>query len=306
MNLGNTQQTTNMVYRIMQYIQPWEIDDLDRQIDQHIKSSYYIGSNCEVIFDITMNLELVDWGSSGLSREFFVNKFKYLQNKLNQYYKTEFDTDSNIGGCTDKRRSSKHKQQDFIIWLDSDLYFSYLTLPYLILASQQISDACFILTPEIIKYWDSSWDCITHDKFLTEPSNHRDYFDLYSLDNLVKDNNINLRKNHGIKFGGGWFNLFKNTLFAEIPLVYELGSYAPDDTYISLCGQHSIPQYILSGVVVSEIGSRFLVDKNYIKCLLDVKIQDKQKITDGELYKLVDQFYQAKNNENKFHHTITE
>ena len=31
-----------MIYRIVEYIQPWEIDDLERQINQMILSTYQI------------------------------------------------------------------------------------------------------------------------------------------------------------------------------------------------------------------------------------------------------------------------
>jgi len=279
------------IFRIVQYIQPWEIDDLDRQIDQHIKSSYYIENNNKIIFDVTMNINIIDWDGSKISLEYFLNKFKYIETKLKQYFTTEFDLDSTIKGCTDKRRQSQFKIQDFIIWLDSDLYFSYLTLPFLIQASRQINDSDFILSPEIIKYWDSSWDVITHHKFLNESYNHRDYFDLYNIDNLVNNNDISIRKNNTIKFGGGWFTLIKSTVFNKIPLVDELGSYAPDDTYLSLCGDQIIPQYILEGVVVSEIGKRFSENKDYLKPQLKIKIQDKQKISDNELYQLVNKFY---------------
>lgn len=279
-----------MIYRIVQYIQPWEIDDLDRQTDQHIRSSYYIENDNEIIFDITMNVDVVDWDKSKIPMSYFIDKFKYVETKLKQYFSVEFDLDKNIKGCTDKRRQSQSKIQDFVIWLDSDLYFPHLTLPFLIQASKQIDEDNFILSPEIIKYWDHSWDCLTHYKFLNEPHNHRDYFDLYSVDSLTSDNTISIRKNNTIKFGGGWFNLIKSTVFDKIPLSEELGSYAPDDTYLSLCGKDIIPQYILEGVIVSEIGKRFLENKNYIKPLLEVKIQDKQKISDQQLYELVKKF----------------
>lgn len=278
-------------FRIVQYIQPWEIDDLTRQIEQHIKSSYFIPNNSEVIFDITMNIDVVDWDNSKIPSQYFIEKFKYLETQLKQYFKVEFDLDKDIKGCTDKRRQAQYKNQDFIIWLDSDIYFSHLTLPYLISSTEHITEDTFILSPEIIKYWDNSWDCIVHDKFLNEPYNHRDYFDLYEFDTLVTNNEIILRKNHTIKFGGGWFNLIKSTVFHQIPLIDELGPYAPDDTYLSLCGASTIPQYILGGVVVSEIGKRFLENKDYIKPLLKIKIQDKQKITDSELYQLVYKFH---------------
>lgn len=277
-------------FRIVQYIQPWEIDDLARQIEQHIKSSYYIPKNNKVIFDITMNMDVVNWDNSKIPYQYFTDKFLYLKTQLKQYFNVEFDLDENVKGCTDKRRQAQHKTQDYIIWLDSDIYFSYMTLPYLISSTEFIKEDNFILSPEIIKYWDNSWDCITHNKFLHEPFNHRDYFDLYAFDNLVVNNEISLRKNNIIKFGGGWFNLIKSTVFDIIPVINELGPYGPDDTYLSLCGKNIIPQYILGGVVVSEIGKILLENKNYIKPQLDIKIQDKQKITDQELYFLLQKF----------------
>lgn len=278
-------------FRITQYIQPWEIDDLTRQIEQHIKSFYYIPKNNEVIFDITMNMNVVNWNNSKIPYQYFIDKFTYLETQLKQYFTVEFDLDENIKGCTDKRRQAQYKIQDYIIWLDSDIYFSHLTLPYLISSTEHIQEDTFILSPEIIKYWDNSWDCIVHDKFLKEPHNHRDYFDLYVFDSLVTNNEISLRKNNTIKFGGGWFNLIKSTVFDKIPLIDELGSYAPDDTYLSICGKQIIPQYVLGGVVVSEIGKRLLENKDYIKPLLDIKIQDKQKISDNELYQLINKFH---------------
>lgn len=279
-----------MVYRIVQYIQPWEIDDLDRQADQLIRSSYYI--DADIIVDVTMNLEVVDWEESKLPASYFTDKFRYIETKLKEYYQTNFDLDSTIRGCTDKRRQAAGKEQDFIIWLDSDLYFPHQLLPLLILASKEITEEDYILSPEIIKYWDHSWDCITNEAFLDQPHNHRDYFDLYSVDHFASQQEASVRKNNQIKFGGGWFNMIKSSIFNKVELVEELGSYAPDDTYLSYCGMKlGIPQYILTGVVVSEVGKRFLTGKDYIKSQLSVKIQDKQKITDQQLNNLISEFY---------------
>lgn len=280
-----------MIYRITQYIQPWEIDDLERQVDQLIKGSYYVTNNHTVILDVTMNLSMVDWIFSKLPKEYFINKFNYIKSKSEFYFKTEFDMDDSILGCTDKRRSIQFKEQDYVIWLDSDVFFPFMLLPYLIIASESITQEC-IISPEIIRYWDNSWDCLTAEKFLSEPHNQRDYFDLYSLDQ-ISSNEIKLKLNEcGVKFGGGWFNMFSDSIFKKIPLVNELGSYSPDDTYITICSRKfNIPQYLLSGLVVSEIGNKFLKNKNYIKPLLDVKIVDKKKISEEEFERLIHKFY---------------
>lgn len=280
-----------MTFRITQYIQPWEIDDFERQIDQLIKGSYYIPANHSVILDVTMNVSIVNWEKSKLPMTYFLDKFNYIKSKASFYFKTEFDTDELIAGCTDKRRSVQHKIQDYVIWLDSDVFFPVMLLPYLIISADSINKEC-IISPEIIRYWDASWDCITAKQFLNEPHNQRDSFDLYSLDN-ISSTELDLKLNDcGVKFGGGWFNMFSDSIFKKIPLVNELGSYSPDDTYISICSRkYAIPQYILSGLIVSEIGNKFLKNKNYIKPLLDIKIVDKSKISDDEFNILIRKFY---------------
>lgn len=281
--------------RIVQYIQPWEIDDCERQIDQLIKSSYYCENPKHITLDITMNLQIINWDTSKLPKSYFEDKFNYLRTKASIHFNTEFDTDINIGGAADKRRSCAEKQQDYTIWLDSDIFFAVQTLPFLQQAVTQISEDMFILTPEIIKYWDSSWDCITNSSYLSQPYNHRDFFDLYSLDNVVSNNNVSVNHLETIKFGAGWFTLMNDALIKRIKLPIELGSYGPDDTYIMICSQMlNIPQYVLRGVVVSENGKLYLENKDYIKPLLDVRISDKQKISDLDFEQLIRKFYEER------------
>ena len=61
-----------MVYRIVQYIQPWEIDDLERQVNQLIGASYSLGGET-LILDCTLNLSnsLIDWQLSKLPKQYF-------------------------------------------------------------------------------------------------------------------------------------------------------------------------------------------------------------------------------------------
>jgi hypothetical protein len=283
-----------MTYRILQYIQPWEIDDLERQINVMILGSYYIKNPKDVIWKVVMNTEVADWEKSKIGESYFVEKFEYLSSIVSKYFTSEFSIDNQVKGCTDLRRSAVHTEQDYVIWLDSDLFFSYLTLPYLINASESIPDKVYMISPEIIKYWDNSWDIIVHNKFLNEPYNHRDYFDLHSLNKIVTENEFSLDKNYNIKFGGGWFNLFSNDMVKSLPIPEEIGAYGPDDTYYSLCGvRKRMPQYILRGVVVSEIGNSFLEKKGYLKNQMVSKIADKAKISDQEFHNIIKRFYES-------------
>lgn len=284
-----------MKYRIIQYIQPWEIDDFERQVHLMILSSFHIDSSDEVIWDVTLNIsdDIIDWEESSISKDYIINKFNYLNNLVKQYYTAEFDMDVSIQGCTDKRRSCQSKNHDFVIWLDSDVYFSNLTLPYLIESSKQIQDDCFMVSPQIIKYWDSSWDCIVNEQFLSYPTNHRDFFDLYSIDQFVQNSNIKLKQNQFMKFGGGWFNLFKKNMFELVPLPEELGSYASDDTYTMICSaKYNIKQYLIDGLIVSEIGNRYLNGKQYLKECFYIKIKDRNRISETRFNELVNNFYE--------------
>ena len=285
-----------MKYRIIQYIQPWEIDDFERQIHTMLLAKHYIQSDDTIIWDVTLNISdtIIDWNSSKLPKSFFVEKFKYLQKLVNQYYVAQFDTDDKILGCTDKRRSCQSKEHDFVIWLDSDIYFSHLTLPYLIISSKSVTTSCFMISPEIIKYWDSSWDSIVNKQFLAEPFNHRDYFDSYTIEHLIQTDDARLKSNPNIKFGGGWFNLFSADVFEKIPLPIELGSYASDDTYLMLCAKkYNLQQLVLTGIFVTEIGNRYLDGKDYLKNHLAITHKDRNRISEELFYKLVNKYYES-------------
>jgi hypothetical protein len=81
-------------------------------------------------------------------------------------------------------------------------------------------------------------------------------------------------------------------MFSSIPIDERIGPYGPDDTYLTYCSMiKKYPQFVLENVVVSEIGNLYLKDKNYIKPLLSVKINDKEKITDYELQTLIHDYF---------------
>lgn len=285
-----------MVYRIVQYIQPWEIDDLERQINKMIGSSYLIESSHEVIWDVSMNIDMVDWQNSHIKKEFFLDKFNYLKYLTSIYFKQEFSVDADIKGAADKKRSCADKKQDYSIWLDSDLFFPETALAYVIKSTENLDPSEYlIITPEIIKYWDSSWDCITHEKFLSQPFNHRDFFDLYSLDSLLSENSLSVSQlPQGIlKFGSGWLTTLSDRLIKATRIPEELGSYGADDTYVMLCGNKlGTKQLIIKGLVVSEIGNKYLENKNYYKPQLSILTKDKSKISEEDFRKLIIKFYE--------------
>jgi len=279
-----------MKIRIVQYIQPWEIDNFERQVNQLILSSYYIENTKNVIWDVTMNMDIVDWESSKIDKAFFIEKYKYLQTIVNYYYTAEFDTDSSIQGSGDKKRVCAEKDQDYSIWLDSDIFFSTQTLPMLIQSVEQIPEDRYILTPEIVRWWDASWDCIVNKKYINEPHEFRMTFDIYSLESSV-DEELSLKKLNQLKFGAGWFTLLTKKVTDEIKIPIEGGSYGVDDTYFMICGTAiGIPQYVLQGLTIAEMSTKFLENKDYIKKLLHINIKDKNVISPEKYNELIQKF----------------
>lgn len=285
-------------YRIVQYIQPWEIDDLERQIYKLIESSYMIEDGNKIIFDVTLNIsdKLVDWNESKLPQQFFIDKFKYLETILAYNFTTNFDTDKNIQGLIDKNRTIPDKTQDYIIWLDPDIFFTHLHLAYLVQISQTITDEYFILSPQCVKYWDNSWDCITNPKYLKFPDSIRATFDVMSLESEFNHEPVTIYKNPNMKVTG-WGSLFTTALLRKIRIPIEMGSYGPLDTYVAMCAPKlGATQYVMNNVVVADLAERFWKNKDYIKPLLSLKTIYKEgswKCIEPRFHKAVQDFYNS-------------
>jgi len=265
--LQNKKQIMKKIYKIVVHIRPWEIDQFEYQLKQLIKNSYYIEDTLVLYVNMDISENVIDYNNSNIKKDYFISKFKHLEELTNKYYIAKFNIVNNLQVLSTRRQSVKENDCDYIIWLDSDIYFNSYTLLYLINSSKLIKESKFILTPNIIKYWDSSWDCITAKEYLSMPYNHRDFFDSYSIDNTSKEE-ISISKNHTVKLGAGWFNLFSNELLQEIKIPDSFGGYGPDDTYIEIiAAQLQYPQYIVNGCVVTELGKFIgeLPNFNYIK-----------------------------------------
>ena len=281
-----------MTTQIVIHLLPHEIDWFEWQSKQFKLGSYYI--NDMVIIDVTLNLNLIDWSKSQLPKQFFIDKFNQIE-KLWDWAQTQFiiDEENKCLGCDDKRREAiRSTTADNILYLDSDLIFKPELLSYMIESAKLVEQEYYIISPQTVRMWDSSWDVITNQRYLSTPSNMETYYANDPFEIITHEQiDINLKPINQFKFGGGWFNLFTNSVFKKIPIPIEIGSYGPDDTYISMCAiKKQIPQFILSNIIVSEVGSLHLLDSDYIKPFLSVKINDKEKISDSELFNLIKKF----------------
>ena len=256
-------------------VMPWEIDKFELLVHKFNSSKYYLKPNHRVTFTVSMNVssEYTDWEQSKLPREFFVDKFNSLTPKLNWWSEKNLfyveDDNSLLGikGCSDIRRKvvAESDPQDYILWLDPDIYFSDITLACVFNSIQALEEnkqkGYKIITPEIVRYWDESWDCLVNEEFVDNELGQLYNFDVYEIDNFVfkrSNKDFGLRMLPNVKFGGGLFTTYSADLLKFIEFSEELGAYGYEDSYaLHVCNAmkqmgYDINQYVLSDVLIAE------------------------------------------------------
>lgn len=249
-----------MITQIVIHLLPHEIDWFEWQIKQLKQSSYYLEED-NIIIDVTLNLNLIEWDKSQIPKQFFIDKFKQIE-KLCDFCQTQFiiDEENKCLGCNDKRREAIHSTSaDNILYLDTDLIFPPELLKTIIESSKMVSNDYYIISPQTVKMWDNSWDVITNKKYVSNPAD----LDLYYkndpfqiISNSIEK--VNLTPINQFKFGGGWFNLLSTKLLKFTDIPNSLGSYGVDDTYVMICCDimkqkgYNIQQYVLEGITVIE------------------------------------------------------
>jgi len=250
-----------MVTQIVIHLFPHEIDWFEWQIKQLKQSSCYLEQDDEVIIDVTLNLNLVDWNNSTIPKQFFINKFKQIE-KICDWCECFFIIDENNKclGCNDKRRKAiRTTTADNILYLDSDLFFSNTLLKNIIESTKLIDIDYYIISPQTVKMWDDSWDVITNQKYLNIEANIETYYNNDPFKTITNDiDEIYLKNINGFKFAGGWFNLLSSKLLKITDIPDSLGPYGVDDTYVMKCCEImkqkniNVQQYVLEGEIIVE------------------------------------------------------
>ena len=244
---------------------PREIDQLERVLDKLHEGASLLQPSHRVILDVTLNLNdiFTDWNTSTLDQKFFTNKFKAIKAKRDWTYKNlfEVDTENKCLGINDKRRNSIREVEEEVthfMYLDLDLYFSSLNLGYLFSALDQITNKYQIVSSQLTKLWDSSWDVLCNSQFINQSYEFYKNLDPYLMESYSQQNQVEIRPIQGVKFGGGWFNAFSKNLLQEINIPDSLGPYGQDDTFVMMGANimqqkgYDVRQYVLDGMMVCE------------------------------------------------------
>ncbi len=229
---------------ITSFVMPHELDDLERVLVDLNKTSKYVdGNNYEFYVSFSVSDYLFDWENSKVDKQFFIDRFNSLKSLTEWAGKSTFQIRDEIIGAFQCKRYAHLECTDatHFIWLDTDICFDERILFYMensinAIEEEKISDKYFI-TPEIVKYWDTTWDCLVNEKFLDKPLDYcktnNPFVDAGEYGEVGIESVFNMVPGQPTtKFGAGWFTLLSKSLLDRIPLPESMGAYGPDDTFL--------------------------------------------------------------------------
>lgn len=296
--------------KIVIHALPQEIDQLELTLIQLKKSSFMLEeANSKYCVEVLLNLNLVDWDNSQIPKEYFIDKFDELEILTESWALSNFvvcDEGDILGEMDVKRYSLENNIENIssFLWVDCDIIFNEPLLTNFYQANEHLKNAqdYYLITPEIGRCWDNTWDVITNKEFLNEEATHDNYFgrDPYSV-RLNKDRVLEFVNQ--FKFASGWFTLISKKLLDLITIPKELGSYGIEDTFIMNCAyilaenKYKIAQYKIVNELVAE-NYRFKPSSlnNYIKIIN--RKDEFTKISQGNFANCIEKFEKRIKNEN--------
>ena len=228
---------------ITTFVTPNELDDLERVLIELNRSSKYIkGDNYEFSISMSISDYLINWEESLVDKEFFIHKFNKLKKLTDWASNSTFQIREDIMGALQAKRIT-HKEfthATHFIWLDTDIVFDEMGLAYLenginTIESNNIEK--YIITPEVVKYWDTTWDCIVNENYLDKELDYCKTCNPFTESGVKGDVSVESVSNNvygqpQFKFGAGWLVVVSKYLLDSIPLPESMGAYGPDDTFL--------------------------------------------------------------------------
>lgn len=252
-----------MNIKLRLHLMPWELDSALLTCNQLVKSFYHFDKKDNVILELCLNISsyIINWNESKLSKEFFIEKYK----NLDFLFPTEFKRTlkiydgSELYGHLDFERESISPEIDAYINLCPDMIFSEYVIAYMIEGAKQVKNKYFVITPQIPKMWDSSWDILVNPIYNNIPYGNRlNSFEIINnQDNLNQE--ISLQPINCFKYAG-WFDLYSKSYVEDLaPIWDEWKGKGGWDTYSMNVSSYfkqirgDVQQYVLEGQTIYRL-----------------------------------------------------
>lgn len=294
------------------HLMPWELDGAFQAFNKIATAKKYLNSNDTLYVDTCLNLSeyIIDWNKSKLPKEFFIDKYEYASKALHEInHKTKIYTKNELYGHLDLQREVIEPNIDYYMSICPDVYFHHHSIFYLIEGAKSIKDEYFLITPEIPKLWDSSWDFLTNQRFQSDLHSNwynQDIYEIiYKSENI--DGNPHIEKLQDLKWAG-WFDLYNKNFYEKlVPCFDDWHGYGPWDFFgINVCHiakqRHvNVNQYIIRNQIVFDKDIGIYQNKKnpspYKKYLYLNDIPNQRKEFESKLQEYINRWIEyAKNN----------
>lgn len=247
------------------HFMPWEIDYTITTFSQLARSRYYLPDNVTVNINTVLNLSnrIIDWKSSKLPKDYFIEKYNTLCSILDGYKQTHNIYDGNdLYGHFDLQKHVYKQDYDYFIGICPDIYFSEYTLSYLIQATQQVHNEYVYITPQMCTLWDQSWDPLVNQHIGHIPYSNWIDRNIFDVDYYTHNNkeSVFLTKINKAKWAG-FFDLYNKKFVDTIGAVPdEWIGYGAWDLYtmgisdIVKQNGFDFQQYLLNNQIVFPYG----------------------------------------------------
>ena len=125
------------------------------------------------------------------------------------------------------------------------------------MASEQVSGK-YVISPNIPRWWDSSWDPLVHPNFRNEEIQQFRTKECWNNTFTQKPTEVTLGELSVFKFGCGMHTLYSKEFWDKIGIPEEFGGYGSEDTFamfasgIAKNAGVDISQYVLNGLYITE------------------------------------------------------
>ena len=248
--------------KIVYYAFPFHIDMVEKTIMQLKRASNYANTKKYLCLDIVLDVsdENFEWDKCSIPKQFFIDKFKYLEKYCDFCLEVNFRIDDTLksSGAHQRQILEENNGEYNLIWLDPDIYFPVEIFYVLenIVPIIEKSNSTYMITPQVAKFWDPSWNIISNEKYVNSSVKFDD-INVYELDTCDVEN-VELIKNYNHKFAGGWFNFHSKELTKLMKLPENIGIFHHIDMFqqekfkILNKKGYDIPQYIIKNCVILE------------------------------------------------------
>lgn len=283
------------------HVMPWEIEAYRTTMRTLEAGAALLKEEDSISLDVAFSTSggVVDWKNSKMPRDELIEQFHAINEGIRwaRGKRLVVDETGRTLGCTDHRRRQLRRAEpaSTVVWLDPDIVFPPSAVPAMTECVRDVQDELYILTPQLPRMWDDTWDSLVHPEFSREETGFCHTFDTAGVYERapLPSTRCPLRAIPEFKLAGGWLTAFSSGLLQLVGIPDSFKPYGEEDTYVmKVCTRMreagwAVTQYVIEGLLVAP---DFSVQENSTLSGRLSLIQDKlgnvvynKSITDSEV-----------------------